>query len=273
LSARACGASPRSRLTRTRAASSAVTGRRSRASKTSAPSAARHSRAARARTSSLADFHARTSRTPAGKLASPGRDRVCGRKCSASFARFDRRTSSWRMSRRYARGASTAFSVIWPRAGTTRNGTACQRQPLVPLTSVTASSLWPTPGASDGHVLRFSNLSIRRNLQRGHQRKIVALLRLSGVGNAVIPNIYEWAMGLPARWTDCGAAATPFFRRRRSGSANSSSRSTRHDRNRARAARIGAGVGRHGCPAGKRRAHGRALDFSRGSSGSSCAGG
>ena len=38
--------------------------------------------------------------------------------------------------------------VIWPNSGMTSNGSAYQRRPLVPRTSATESSSWPTPNAS-----------------------------------------------------------------------------------------------------------------------------
>lgn len=44
---------------------------------------------------------------------------------------------------------SDEYSGTWPRAGTTRSGTAFRQQPSAPLTGATASSLWPTPTASD----------------------------------------------------------------------------------------------------------------------------
>jgi len=182
----------------------------------------------RALTSSPAASRARTSRTPGRSSASPARAQACGRRCSVSCARYDdRRSSSWRTSPRFARAASKSSSATWPRAGFMRNGIAFPRRPLVPLTSAIDSSLWPTPNASDGMVLRFSIGAIRLNLERGHQRKSAALLRLKGVPTDAIPAFYEWAMGFPPQWTDCAVAATRSSRRSPSTSAGASHRSTR----------------------------------------------
>ena len=46
-------------------------------------------------------------------------------------------------------GSTETYSEIWPRAGTTRNGTAYRRPPLAPLTDAIASGSWPTPCAED----------------------------------------------------------------------------------------------------------------------------
>jgi len=66
-----------------------------------------------------------------------------------SFAWFDRESSSWRTAQLSLAGGWDEFSLTWPRAGMTRNGTAFLRQPLVPLISVIGSTSWLTPSAND----------------------------------------------------------------------------------------------------------------------------
>ncbi len=65
-----------------------------------------------------------------------------------AFAHYDPDTSSWRTSQGSLFEEWATYSEIWPRAGTTQNGIASRRLPLVPLTSVTESSLWRTPQAA-----------------------------------------------------------------------------------------------------------------------------
>jgi hypothetical protein len=49
------------------------------------------------------------------------------------------------------------FSGTWPSSGSMRNGRVYQRPPLVPRTSATGSSSWPTPVASDAGKDRGSS--------------------------------------------------------------------------------------------------------------------
>lgn len=74
-----------------------------------------------------------------------------GRTSSASFAKYDRRSSSWKTLQLTLDGASETWSATWPRAGGMSNGIASRRQPSAPLTAGIASSfLLPTPSASQG---------------------------------------------------------------------------------------------------------------------------
>jgi hypothetical protein len=93
--------------------------------------------------------------SPASRSASPGRwagrPMIVGYGPSSpdAFASYDPATSSWRTSQDSwldTEGWGTSL-VTWPPSGMTRNGTAFQRQPLVPRTSVTGSGSWPTPQA------------------------------------------------------------------------------------------------------------------------------
>lgn len=98
--------------------------------------------------SSLAASHVKTSPTQARGWASRRAPvPVYGPKCSASFARYDPATSSWRTCQLSLVEGLDEFSETWPRAGTTRTGIAYQHEALVPLTGGTECSLWPTPQA------------------------------------------------------------------------------------------------------------------------------
>lgn len=91
------------------------------------------------------------------RSARPGNAKVkrtkggSGRSSSEPFAHFDPATSSWRTSRTSWLSTedrpSERLSEAWPRAGTTRNGTAYQLRPSVPYTNGIESGSWPTPDA------------------------------------------------------------------------------------------------------------------------------
>ena len=94
-----------------------------------------------------------------------------GLSSAESFAEYDPSTSSWRTSQVFLDGDSEMFSETWPPSGTTRNGKAFPRVPLVPRTSGIASgyspgtepeddkAMWPTPTAvqrpNEGNVRLF----------------------------------------------------------------------------------------------------------------------
>lgn len=73
----------------------------------------------------------------------------CGPSTSASFAWFDRDTSSWKTWQRSLFGGWDEFSETWPHAGSMRSGTCCRRVPLVPRTAGKGSGLLPTPVTYD----------------------------------------------------------------------------------------------------------------------------
>src|SRR5260221_83763 len=151
----------------------------------------------------------------------------CGRSSRDSFANYDPLTSSWRTSQGSVLGDSMTFSETWPRAGMTRNGKAYQRVPLVRLTSVIASGLWPTPRAysfATSHRPGLTALDVRvRGLYREKSRywptpnasngtrgpgkpsrwtrhHQINLEDVVGSGN-LNPQWVEWLMGYPIDWT------------------------------------------------------------------------
>lgn len=79
----------------------------------------------------------------------PERAAGCGGSSRASFARWDRDSSSWRTSQRCFDGEWETYSGRFPTSGTMRNGIACPRDPWERPTVATASSSWPTPTATD----------------------------------------------------------------------------------------------------------------------------
>jgi hypothetical protein len=98
--------------------------------------------------SSAAASPARISPTLASEPVLTESDQGCGESSTASFASYDPATCSWKTWQLSWVEELTVYSETWPRAGTMRNGSAYPLLPLVHLTDVTGSFLWPTPNAS-----------------------------------------------------------------------------------------------------------------------------
>jgi hypothetical protein len=99
---------------------------------------------------SAGDSHASlsASQEPAGATQT---NAGSGQSLLDSFAYFDPATRSWRTSQgSLLEEAWPRYLETWPRAGTTRSGTAYRRLPSVPHTSVTGSLSLPTPSALNG---------------------------------------------------------------------------------------------------------------------------
>jgi hypothetical protein len=97
--------------------------------------------------SSAADSPARTSALPVEAQALMESAQGSGSTLTDSLASYDHASSSWKTSQLSLLEEWDESSVIWPRAGMTRNGIAYRRQPLAPLTAGTVSGSWPTPDA------------------------------------------------------------------------------------------------------------------------------
>jgi hypothetical protein len=175
---------------------------------------------------------------------------VYGEKCAASFASYDRESSSWKTSQLCFTWDLAEYSENWPRAGMTRNGIAFPLSPLVPLIDGTEFSFVPTPQALE---IENPNREYRSltNAYRGEKKvqpmlsDVVKLLPPRGmwptptvcgnynrkgasptsgdglataVGGKLNPTWVEWLMGYPLEWTDLKDSATPLSRKSRSGS-------------------------------------------------------
>lgn len=97
------------------------------------------------------DSRAKTYPSLAAALASKVRGLGSGRSSRASFAIWDRDTSSWKTSQRSLFGGWIGFSESWPRSGMMQSGIAYRLQPSNPLTAAIGSSWsrgeYPTPTA------------------------------------------------------------------------------------------------------------------------------
>ena len=95
---------------------------------------------------------ARTSVPPETAPELPEKNHVSGLKCSVSFGRYDRSTSSWKTPLNLFGEDSTLSSAAWSKAGTMRNGYCWERTTWVPRTDendVGFSENFPTPKARD----------------------------------------------------------------------------------------------------------------------------
>jgi len=119
-------------------------------------------------------------------------------------------------------GSSVEFCGTWPRSGIAWNGKAYRRQPLVPLTVETESSLWPTPyglsanqGQGDGEFGKAIRNSVRWPTPKEQDSRCASWDRgKSNLGEVVAgmnpggqlnPTWVEWLMGFPLGWTDLDA--------------------------------------------------------------------
>jgi hypothetical protein len=96
-----------------------------------------------------AAFPVRTSATPGSVQASTASGAASGANTPVLLASYAPASCSWRTSQLCLDGALAEYSETWPRSGTMRNGTAYRLPPLVPRTSATAFSYWPTPNANN----------------------------------------------------------------------------------------------------------------------------
>ncbi len=150
------------------------------------------------------DFLVRTYRTAVKvqglKESVPG----YGKKCSESFARFDRAMSLWRTSQLCLDGELEEFSGTWPRSGMTVNGIAYQLQPL----ELTISEIECSSSEKMQTIRKTCSAPSSKFARRMLTIEEIAE-RDGGVPN---PEYLEWVMGLPTGWTDtrCSETAKSF---------------------------------------------------------------
>lgn len=170
-----------------------------------------------------------------------------------AFAIYDPALSSWRTSQGSLFEEWAMYSASWPSSGTTRNGKASRRPPLVPRTSATESSSspvsanhqapFPTPSAA---VYGSSGNGTGNNVTSRGRPSLEAMARhnlwptptasdwkgpnfsergtasgnglATAAGGPLNPTFVEWLMGFPSGWTDCEPSATPSSPRSPNGS-------------------------------------------------------
>lgn len=197
-------------------------------------------------TSFLAGFPARTSAALARAPASTESDRDYGQKWRASWAKFDRGTSSWKTAQCSLLGDSEGFLETWPRWGSMRDGVSYLRpmstlptfgnasgsSPIYPtpctvdtgsffnrsaspnakkrptLGAMAKHNLWPTPTSGNDHSGgRLDEWGGSRS--RAKMRELVSPKELTG---PLSPTFPEWLMGWPIDWTALKPLETDKFR-------------------------------------------------------------
>ena len=146
-------------------------------------------------------------RIPLGKVS---KARVAGSSTMpyVSFARFDRRSSSWKMFRRLPSSLMSS-SGNWPLFGMMRRGSAYVLAISVRLTGGIRYSLLPTPMASMGSESPSGY---------HHFPSLGAWLRRTfGTPSFPNPQFVEWVMGFPIGWTDCVGLEMPSRQSSRNG--------------------------------------------------------
>jgi hypothetical protein len=199
------------------------------------------------------DSPAKTSVLQGRRLDWADRAAAYGASSPEWLAKYGRDTSSWRTCQHCLVEGLAEYSETWPRSGMTRNGTAYQLQPLVPLTSGIASGLWPTPDASvmqDGEkpetwLARRERIKAQKKNGNGmgmplamavqlwptpttvsgnnagrlgewggaRSRRMISHLPKAERSGRLSPHFPEWLMGYPIDYTDCGPSETPSSRR------------------------------------------------------------
>lgn len=158
---------------------------------------------------------------------------IFGPICSESFAHYDRRLSYWRTSQDTFPWGLHECSLIFPKAGTMRNGVCYQQPEWEPRISGKDFSLLPTPRAnkrwfpdSHGNVQAWGRFlptpraaDADKNIRTAAGRAKERLRRKNGEDLPTVidgrphPEFVEWMLGFPAAWTELDASATPSSRR------------------------------------------------------------
>lgn len=176
---------------------------------------------------------ARTSAQPVPEPACQEQKAAFGMKCTVSFAKYCRLSSSWRIHPSLFAEDSPEFLGSWPQSGTMQNGVCWERPMSEPHTSENVSGyLLPTPTAHDAHKPHKSDLTARQggrslaalvmyptptcqdaknNGSKSQQHRKTPPLN-AVIGGPLNPEFVEWLMGWPIGWTDCRPLATGKFR-------------------------------------------------------------
>jgi hypothetical protein len=195
-----CDASGRSNLIHIADESSPNTGPTFPDGMTCEPSPAKDSSAP---TLSAAGSHAKTLATLDSGQELKESKADSGESLRGSFAFFDLDSSSWKTLQRCLDGGWIPFSETFPRSGTLRNGTACQRQPLVRLTGGIASGLLPTLIARDSRTVKGA---ARSPNSLGAEPLVTVIAEQDGkTSGRLNPTWCEWFMGFPLGWTELPA--------------------------------------------------------------------
>jgi hypothetical protein len=164
----------------------------------------------------LAAFPAKTSALPATERGSTESGAGSGPTWCASFATYDRTSSSWRTRQCSLLGDLAEFSETWPSWGSMQSGECSEVTPLELPTSATEFGSLPTPRASVGK----HGICWKRAKNGNHRSQIedylgCLSLRHGGQvvsGRTVNPEFQDWLMVWPTQWTALKPLETDRFR-------------------------------------------------------------
>lgn len=175
-------------------------------------------RGADSSTSYQADSPAKTSASQDAARESTGSAVACGGISRASFAKYNRDTSSWRTPQLSLLAGLDESSVTWPHSGTMRDGECSALMPLERHTNATAcgsGQKWPTPCASEGQDCGSQWTALAKLDKGGRIQRRMATLGVRETQEtqkaALNPAWVEWLMGWPVGWTDLKQSGTDKF--------------------------------------------------------------
>ena len=158
-----------------------------------------------------AGFPARTSAPPAAASASPARKAACGPSSRASFAKWNRRSCSWKTPPSSPRAASATSLATWPRWGSMRNGVCWARTRSAPRIAANAFGFWlPTPTANEAFKSKLPDYAIL-NSKYGCTIHSMTRWLLARHGLAVNARLTSWMMGWPPGWISFAPLAMDKF--------------------------------------------------------------
>ena len=117
-----------------------------------------------------------------------------GGRCTASFTKWDRDSSSWRTSQLSLFGGSTEFSGRWPTSGSMRNGACFRQQNAVPLTFGNGfGCLLPTATASPGDSNKSPGPNAKRRYTLARMaRRGLLMPTPTATANMFSPSMQKW---------------------------------------------------------------------------------
>ena len=164
-------------------------------------------------TSYLAGFPARTSPSQGKEMDSTESVVECGWRWPASFAKYDRVTSSWRTRQCSLIADSTEFSETWPAWGSMLDGECLELTPLVRPSTESESGFWQTPTTRDSKGQSGKGNRIRRGKGgRLHVANLCDQIVDCGRPDLVRSIQFRYSlMGWPQGWTDLRPLETDKF--------------------------------------------------------------
>ena len=168
----------------------------------------------------LEDFPVKTSRPLGAERGYQDPDLDSGVRWSASFARWDPDSCSWKTAQCSLLGGLALFSESWPKWGSMRSGVCWERTTSERHTRETGSGYLPTPNARDwkdtGKTqgkrkdINLGTYAARHPLAPQHIPAGQDTLVQNG--GKLSPSWVAWVMGWPIGWTDLEPLETDRFR-------------------------------------------------------------